>query len=282
MTVYTEKYLLINHLRPFLDLNKHIGFVPTMGALHDGHLALIKKSVQNNDITVISIFVNPTQCNNVNNLEKYPRTLETDVEKIKTVCSNCIVYAPSVEDIYEGKTISGSFNYDGIEFEMEGKHRPGHFDGVGTIVKKLFEIVKPNNAYFGEKDFQQLQIVKKLVVKNNLNVTIIGCPIYRETSGLAMSSRNERLSKEKRKEASIIYKTLELAKEKFGTKSAVEVTKWVEKSLKKNKNITLEYFEIADENTLKTCVRKSKNKKYRAFIAVFVDNIRLIDNISLN
>lgn len=282
MIVYHEKHLLANHLRAFLDTNKHIGFVPTMGALHDGHLALIEKSVKNNDYTVVSIFVNPTQFNNASDLEKYPRTLEKDVEKIKTVCPNCIVYAPTVEDIYEGNTKSTSFNYDGIEFEMEGKHRPGHFDGVGTIVKKLFEIVKPTNAYFGEKDFQQLQIVKKLVSKNNLNVSIIGCPIYRETTGLAMSSRNERLSKENRNEASIIYKTLQIAKEKFGTKSANEVTKWVEKSLKKNKNITLEYFEIADEDTLKTSSRKSKNKKYRAFIAVFIDNIRLIDNISLN
>ena len=282
MIVYHEKHLLANHLRAFLDTNKHIGFVPTMGALHDGHLALIEKSVKNNDYTVVSIFVNPTQFNNASDLEKYPRTLEKDVEKIKTVCPNCIVYAPTVEDIYDGNTKSTSFNYDGIEFEMEGKHRPGHFDGVGTIVKKLFEIVKPTNAYFGEKDFQQLQIVKKLVSKNNLNVSIIGCPIYRETTGLAMSSRNERLSKENRNEASIIYKTLQIAKEKFGTKSANEVTKWVEKSLKKNKNITLEYFEIADEDTLKTSSRKSKNKKYRAFIAVFIDNIRLIDNISLN
>lgn len=282
MIVYHEKHLLASHLRAFLDANKHIGFVPTMGALHDGHLALIEKSVKNNDYTVVSIFVNPTQFNNASDLEKYPRTLEKDVEKIKTVCPNCIVYAPTVEDIYEGNTKSTFFNYDGIEFEMEGKHRPGHFDGVGTIVKKLFEIVKPTNAYFGEKDFQQLQIVKKLVSKNNLNVSIIGCPIYRETSGLAMSSRNERLSKENRNEASIIYKTLQIAKEKFGTKSANEVTKWVEKSLQKNKNITLEYFEIADEDTLKTSSRKSKNKKYRAFIAVFIDNIRLIDNISLN
>ncbi len=282
MIVYHEKHLLASHLRAFLDANKHIGFVPTMGALHDGHLALIEKSVKNNDYTVVSIFVNPTQFNNASDLEKYPRTLEKDVVKIKTVCPNCIIYAPTVEDIYEGNTKSTSFNYDGIEFEMEGKHRPGHFDGVGTIVKKLFEIVKPTNAYFGEKDFQQLQIVKKLVSKNNLNVSIIGCPIYRETTGLAMSSRNERLSKENRNEASIIYKTLQIAKEKFGTKSANEVTKWVEKSLKKNKNITLEYFEIADEDTLKTSSRKSKNKKYRAFIAVFIDNIRLIDNISLN
>ena len=282
MLVFEQKSLLTSYLKPFLSNNNTIGFVPTMGALHDGHLALIKNSTENNDFSVVSIFVNPTQFNNSQDLEKYPRTLETDIEKIKTICPNCIIFAPSVEEIYEGKTNSTSFNYDGIENEMEGKHRPGHFDGVGTIVKKLFEIVKPTNAYFGEKDFQQLQIVKKLVAKNNLKVNIIGCPIFRESNGLAMSSRNERLSKEDRNDASIIYRTLLSAKEKFGTKSANEVTKWVVNSLKKHKNLTLEYFEIADEETLKSSLRKSNTKKYRAFIAVFVDNIRLIDNISLN
>lgn len=282
MQIFKEKALLIAHLKTIWDKNHSIGFVPTMGALHEGHLSLIKKAMEENTFLVVSIFVNPTQFNNSQDLEKYPRTLERDVEKIKSVCPNCIVFAPSVDDIYEGKTISKSYNYDGIENEMEGKHRPGHFDGVGTIVKKLFEIINPTNAYFGEKDFQQLQIVKKLVEKNNLNVKITGCPIFREKSGLAMSSRNERLSEIDRAEAAFIFKTLKTAKKMFGTKSAKEVTKWVNSAFKNNKKITLEYFEIADENTLKTSNRKSKNKKYRAFIAVFIDNIRLIDNISLN
>jgi pantoate--beta-alanine ligase len=282
MFVFKVKSQLVSYLSPILYENNRVGFVPTMGALHDGHMALIKKSTENNDFTVVSIFVNPTQFNNSEDLEKYPRTLEKDIDKIHTICPNCIVFAPSVDDVYEGKTKTFSFDYDGIENEMEGKHRPGHFDGVGTIVKKLFEIVKPTNAYFGEKDFQQLQIVKKLVLKNDINVTIVGCPIHREKSGLAMSSRNERLSKENKEHAALIFKTLKSANEKFGTKSANEVTKWVINSLKENKNITLEYFEIADESTLKKCVRRIKNKKYRAFIAVFIDNIRLIDNISLN
>lgn len=282
MQIFKEKALLTAYLKTIWSKNHTIGFVPTMGALHQGHLSLVKKSLTENQFCVVSIFVNPTQFNNSEDLEKYPRTLESDIEKLNSVCPNCIVYAPTVNDIYEGKTLSESFEYDGIENEMEGKHRPGHFDGVGTIVKKLFEIVRPSNAYFGEKDFQQLQIVKKLVTKNNLNVTIIGCPIYREANGLAMSSRNERLNKDDREEASLIYKTLKSAKEKFGTKSAKEVTEWVQKTFQKNKKITLEYFEIADETTLKTCIRKSKNKQYRAFIAVFIDNIRLIDNISLN
>jgi pantoate--beta-alanine ligase len=158
MQIFKEKALLNAYLKTIWDKNHTIGFVPTMGALHEGHLSLIKKSTDENDYTVVSIFVNPTQFNNSQDLEKYPRTLERDVEKITTVNSNTIVFAPSVDDIYEGKTSSFSYNYDGIENEMEGKHRPGHFDGVGTIVKKLFDIIKPTNAYFGEKDFQQLQI----------------------------------------------------------------------------------------------------------------------------
>ncbi|MFM9988850.1 pantoate--beta-alanine ligase [Flavobacterium sp.] len=281
MTIFDKQNELKAYLKPFLQEKKTIGFIPTMGALHEGHLSLMKKSLKNNDYTVVSIFVNPTQFNNSDDLEKYPRTLEVDAEKIKSLNPEIIIYAPSVDDIYEGKTVSKSFDYDGLEFEMEGKHRPGHFDGVGTIVKKLFEIVNPTNAYFGEKDFQQLAIIRKLVKKNNLPVNIIGCEIFREANKLAMSSRNERLSADERTKASIIYKTLVEAKNLFGTKSANEVTKWVIKTFKKQSVFELEYFEIADEETLLTCKRKNKNKKYRAFIAVFVNNIRLIDNISL-
>ena len=282
MLIFNKKAALVSYLKPFIASKKSIGFVPTMGALHEGHLFLVATSINNNTVTVVSIFVNPTQFNNPDDLKKYPRTLEKDVENIKKVSPNVIVYAPSVEDIYEGSTYSESYSFDGLEFQMEGKFRPGHFDGVGTVVKRLFEIIKPSNAYFGEKDFQQLQIVRKLVEKHHIPVNIVGCPIHREENGLAMSSRNERLTAQERKEAAIIFKTLQTAKEKFGTKSAKEVTEWVQKEFQNNTNFTLEYFEIADENTLITCIRKSKSKKYRAFIAVFVNNIRLIDTISLN
>lgn len=281
MTVFVKQNELKDFLKLYWNEKKSIGFVPTMGALHQGHLSLMNESLEKNALTVVSIFVNPTQFNNPEDLKKYPRTLEADVEKIKNLDSNIIVYAPSVEDIYEGKTESASFEYDGLEFQMEGKHRPGHFDGVGTIVKKLFEIIKPNNAYFGEKDFQQLQIVKKLVEKYKIPVKINGCKIHRETNGLAMSSRNERLSKEERSKASFIFKTISEAATLFSKKSAQEVTTWVNQQFKKQTIFELEYFEIADEVTLLECKRKSKNKKYRAFIAVSVNNIRLIDNISL-
>ncbi len=282
MPIFYGKAELTDYLKSVTTLNSTIGFVPTMGALHQGHLSLMEKSLAENDCTVVSIFVNPTQFNNAEDLAKYPRTLEEDTQKISALSERIILYAPEVDDIYEKNVASQAFDFDGLENQMEGKFRPGHFNGVGTIVKRLFEIVQPTNAYFGEKDFQQLQIVKKMVAKNQLNVNVIGCPIFREANGLAMSSRNERLTAEQRQEASIIYKTLKNAEEKFETNSAKSVTEWVKKTFEKNPIFELEYFQIAEEDTLLPCLRKNKNKKYRAFIAVFVNNIRLIDTISLN
>ena len=282
MHIFYGKVALIGYLKTIKTTNSTIGFVPTMGALHQGHLALMQRSLKENDDTVVSIFVNPTQFNNPEDLEKYPRTLEDDVKKMRGLSDKIILYAPSVDDIYEGNTISQDFDFDGLENQMEGKFRPGHFNGVGTIVKRLFEIVSPTNAYFGEKDFQQLQIVKKMVEKHNLPVNVVGCPIFREENQLAMSSRNERLTAEERKEAAIIYKTLTEAKEIFQTKSPEETIEFVENSFRNNDKFDLEYFVIADESTLLPIEYKSKDKNYRAFIAVFVNSIRLIDTISLN
>ncbi|MCL4143518.1 UNVERIFIED_CONTAM: hypothetical protein GTU68_020871 [Idotea baltica] len=232
-----------------------VGFVPTMGALHKGHLSLIERAKEENDVVVVSIFVNPTQFDNKEDLVKYPKNLDKDLEFLENV--NCdAVFAPNAIEIYQNKIQAESFDFDGLEHEMEGKHRNGHFDGVGTIVKKLLEIVNPDKAYFGEKDFQQLQIIKKLVEKCNLPVEIIGCAIFREKDGLAMSSRNTRLTKTERAEAPFIYKTLKAAK-------------------------NLEYFEIANETTLKPDKQKMANDNYRAFLAVFAGEIRLIDNIAL-
>lgn len=282
MHIFYGKVALMGYLKTIKTANSSIGFVPTMGALHQGHLALIKRSLEENDDTVVSIFVNPTQFNNPEDLEKYPRTLDEDVKKMRTLSDKLIVYAPTVEDIYDAHTVSESFDFDGLENQMEGKFRPGHFNGVGTIIKKLFEIVNPTNAYFGEKDFQQLQIVKKLVEKNDLNVNIIGCPIFREENQLAMSSRNERLTPEDRKEAAIIYKVLSEAKEIFKTNSPETTIEFVENYFKNNDKFDLEYFVIADESTLLPIEQKSEGKNYRAFIVVFVNNVRLIDTISFN
>ncbi|MFD2941174.1 pantoate--beta-alanine ligase [Flavobacterium notoginsengisoli] len=282
MHIFYSKAALIAYIKTIKTANSTIGFVPTMGALHQGHLALMQRSLKENDDTVVSIFVNPTQFNNPDDLAKYPRTLEEDIKKMRTLNEKIILYAPSVEDIYEGNTVSQTFDFDGLENQMEGKFRPGHFNGVGTIVKRLFEIVTPTNAYFGEKDFQQLQIVKKMVEKAALPVNVIGCPIFREENQLAMSSRNERLTSQERKEASIIYKTLTEAKEIFQNHNPQETLEFVENSFKDNETFDLEYFVIADESTLLPIDQKENGKNYRAFIAVFVNSIRLIDTISLN
>lgn len=282
MPIFYGKELLTAYFTSKNSPNLTIGFVPTMGALHRGHLSLMEESLANNDLTVVSIFVNPTQFNNPDDLKKYPRTLESDIEKIENLNKEIIVYAPAVEDLYDGNPQSESYDFDGLENQMEGKFRPGHFDGVGTVVKKLFETVKPINAYFGEKDFQQLQIIKKLVAKQKLNINVVGCPIFRESNQLAMSSRNALLSDAEKDKASIIYKTLIVSKILFKTESADFIRKKIENDFKKNSDFKLDYFEIADEKTLLPCFRKMKNKKYRAFIAVFINNVRLIDTISLN
>ncbi|MFA5296713.1 MAG: pantoate--beta-alanine ligase [Lutibacter sp.] len=257
-----------------------VGFVPTMGALHEGHLSLVEKAKKENDIVLVSIFVNPTQFDNSEDLKNYPKTIEKDLSLLKTI--NCdMVFTPTPEEIYNNDIQSQSFDFDGLEYLMEGKFRKGHFNGVGTVVERLFEIIKPHKAYFGEKDFQQLQIIRKMVEKRNLPVQIVSCPIYREKDGLAMSSRNTRLTKEQRAVVPFIYKTLKKVKIKFGTKDASEVLKWVEKEFKKEPLLTLEYIEIADEETLLSVEIKNPAKKYRAFIAVFAGKVRLIDNISL-
>jgi len=282
VSIYKDTERLEEAITELKQSGKSIGLVPTMGALHKGHVSLVKKALRQNDLVVVSIFVNPTQFNNKNDLKKYPRTLEKDAELLKQVSDKILVFAPTADDIYNSNIKSINFDFDGLEHEMEGEFRPGHFNGVGTIVKRLLEIVSPDRAYFGEKDFQQLQIIKKLVAKFKIPVKIIGCTIKREPDGLAMSSRNTRLKPEFREAAPFIYKTLKAAKKKFGTKSANEVVKWVNKQFAKHPILKLEYFTIVDTIALKPVKRKSNKKTYRAFIAVYADDVRLIDNIALN
>ncbi len=257
-----------------------VGFVPTMGALHKGHLSLVEQAKRENDVVVVSIFVNPTQFDKKEDLENYPNTLNEDLTMLKEAFCD-IVFTPTAKEIYANEVKSQSFSFDGLENRMEGKFRSGHFDGVGTIVKRFFEIVNPTRAYFGEKDFQQLQIIKKMVTMFALPVKIIGCPIFREEDGLAMSSRNLRLTKEHRQAAPFIYKTLQQSKVKFGTNNVTTVIEWVKSEFKKQPLLILEYFEIANENTLEPVKVKMSGQKLRAFIAVFAGEIRLIDNISL-
>lgn len=282
MEIYYKSETLRLALSLFIKKKEKIGFVPTMGALHLGHISLVERALQENDCVVVSIFVNPTQFNNPEDLEKYPKTLENDVSLLKTLSENVLVYTPNASDLYKNNISSKKYRFSGLEHEMEGKHREGHFDGVGTVLDKLFRVVTPNNAYFGEKDFQQLQVVKKLVEIELLPVSVIGCSIVREKNGLAMSSRNKRLTESQKNEASIIYKTLVEVADKFNTESISELNKFVNNTFKKHPNLKLEYFEIANIKTLKTAKIKRKENTYRAFIAVFTGNVRLIDNFALN
>jgi pantoate--beta-alanine ligase len=282
MKIHKSSSSLIEALLPFITNRKTIGFVPTMGALHVGHISLVEQANLENDCVVVSIFVNPTQFDNPNDLLKYPRTIENDIAHLKRFSKNIFIFSPSALELYNNNINSKSYNFSGIESEMEGKHRIGHFDGVGTVLNLFFRIIKPNKAYLGEKDFQQLRIVRKLVEIENLPVKVIGCPTIRETSGLAMSSRNKRLNNEQLKEAILIYKTLLKIKENFNLLSILKLNQLVEKEFKSHPSLTLEYFEIADTETLKTGIYKSKKKKYRAFIASFIGGIRLIDNMALN
>jgi len=282
MQVFYNFEALNKALEPKKAQNETVGFVPTMGALHRGHLSLVDFALSQNDLVVVSIFVNPTQFNNASDFNTYPRTIESDLEKLTSYANNLFIFVPEIEDIYPNGLISQHFEFGGLENEMEGKFRPRHFDGVGTVLKSFFKLIRPANAYFGEKDFQQLQIVKKLVEIEKLPVNIVGCPILREPNGLAMSSRNKRLTNSQFQGASFIYKVLEKVQADFGTKNAREIVHWVENEFKNNKLLKLEYFEISEEETLKPIVKKENQKQYRAFIAVFADEVRLIDNIALN
>lgn len=282
MLLFRRKKDLIAHLATLKNTSTSVGLVPTMGALHEGHLAIVKKAISETKVVVVTIFVNPTQFDNQDDLNQYPDTLDSDLEALKTISEELIVFAPAVTELYSKNISSKEYDFDGLDTTMEGKFRSNHFLGVATVVEKLFSIVKPNKAYFGEKDFQQLLIIKKLIEITNMPIEIIGCPIVREPHGLAMSSRNERLPKDLRVKASFIYETLLAAKEIFGMKSATNAMNWVKNKFDKQPEFDLEYINITDQDTLNPVKRKQKNTKYRAFIAVYVNGVRLIDNIALN
>jgi len=263
-----------------LRKNGAIGFVPTMGALHSGHISLVEKAMKQNNGVVVSIFVNPTQFNDANDLKRYPRNLEADLKMLETTGCD-LVFAPEPEEIYP-EPDTRKFDFGEMEQVMEGAHRPGHFKGVAQVVSKLFELVKPNRAYFGQKDFQQLAIINKLVRMLNMDIEIVPCPIVREESGLAMSSRNELLKNEERGNAALIYKTLSAAKKQTDEKSVYELKKWVTETINKNPFLDVEYFEVVDEENLKPVKNWDSNSKKVGCIAVFCGQIRLIDNIELN
>ena len=279
--IYHQQKLLRKELEIYRQKNHSIGFVPTMGALHKGHISLVEKALSVNDIVVVSVFVNPTQFDNASDLQKYPRTLDADAKLLKGLHGTVYIYAPSPDDLYGDKVISKKYNFGGLEHAMEGKYRTGHFDGVGTVLNLLFRAVMPSKAYFGEKDFQQLQIVKSMVAIEKLPVTVVGCPILREAHGLAMSSRNQRLTKTQFKEARLIYETLKRVQTLFIEDSISKLQSMVTTIFEESPYLQLEYFEIANVKNLQTAKRKRKGNEYRAFVAAYAGEIRLIDNMEL-
>ena len=256
---------------------KKVGVVPTMGALHAGHASLVKRSVNENEVTVVSVFVNPTQFNDKNDLVKYPRTLDADC-KLLEACGATYAFAPSVEEMYP-EPDTRQFSYAPLDTVMEGAFRPGHFNGVCQIVSKLFEAVKPHRAYFGEKDFQQLAIIREMVRQMQFDLEIVGCPIVREEDGLALSSRNARLSAEERENALKISQTLFKSRTFAATHTVGETLKFVEDAIAAVPGLRLEYFEIVDGNTLQKVDNWNQTSYVVGCITVFCGDVRLIDNI---
>jgi len=281
MKIIRSKNEILAEIKRLKTAGKTVGFVPTMGALHDGHKVLVIRCVAENDICIVSVFVNPTQFNNSDDLEKYPRDLKRDAEMLeKAGCK--FVFAPTPEEIYDPSEIDNQFDFDfsGLDKVMEGKFRPGHFNGVVQIVSKLFSLIQPDKAYFGEKDFQQLAIIHHMVNILNFNIKVVDCPIVRESSGLALSSRNERLTDTQRKNAIEISKVL-IESRNFAPKlSPKELTEWVVNKLNATPDLKVEYYEIVNSKSLLTL--NSWNEPAVGCIAVFCGEVRLIDNIRYN
>ncbi|MFN8211449.1 MAG: pantoate--beta-alanine ligase [Bacteroidales bacterium] len=274
----------IKELKELLSVNKNrpLGFVPTMGALHEGHLSLVKAAAGKCPLLVVSIFVNPTQFNDPKDLENYPRTVPEDLKLLSPVLrENDLVFIPSVKEIYP-EIDTRVFNFGNLDKVMEGAHRPGHFNGVGQVVSKLFDIVEPDLAFFGQKDFQQLTIIRELVRQSGRKIEITGCPIIREPDGLAMSSRNQLLDPAIRKKAPVIYKAISRAAEMSNSIDIGYLRKYVTDTINNTEGFSVEYFEVADDVELKPINSKSeaiKGRKYYGCVAVKAGRIRLIDNI---
>lgn len=282
MALFKEKSDLNKKIGYIKEKNLTIGLVPTMGALHKGHLSLVERSLVENDFTIVSIFINPTQFNDKEDLANYPKNLTKDCDFLEAISDDIIIFAPEISDIYDKNISVKKFDFQGLDRFMEGKYRKGHFEGVATVVSRLFEIVKPNKAYFGEKDYQQLKIIQQLVVQYRIPVNIIGCKIIREDDGLALSSRNSKLGSHSRNIASKIFELLNYCRVHFDSMNLDEIINHVNIFFEKISEIELEYFIIADSETLIPAKEIIKDKQYRAFVAVRLDGVRLIDNIELN
>ena len=282
MLTFRSISALTKYLDKLSDSEAKIGFVPTMGSLHKGHISLIDKSIKKSTISVVSIFLNPTQFNDNNDLNEYPADLNADFKTLKVYDDQLILFVPEIKEIYGNNIKAKKFSFSGLDKYMEGSLRGNHFNGVITVVERLFEIVKPDYAFFGEKDFQQLRIIESFVKDRSLGIEIIRCKTKRGYDGLALSSRNKKLNNSSKKIASNLYKALRFARDNFNKLEIPEIVSNIEKKFQKISEISLEYFLIADENKLHPTNQKSNGIKYRAFIAAKINNIRLIDNINLN
>ncbi len=281
MQVLYTKQELNDFVADERNRNNIIGFVPTMGALHRGHLSLIEYALANSDITVASIFVNPTQFNNADDLKNYPRTTENDLQLLENIGCHA-VFVPDVKEMYPEPDVR-QFDFNGLDTLMEGEHRPGHFNGVAQIVSKLFDAVQPHKAFFGLKDFQQVAIIRKMVEKLDYNIEIVACPIVRERDGLAMSSRNQLLTDEFRSVAPVIYQTLKKSQEKWKEfKNTGQVIEWVCTQISNTELLSVEYFEIVHQNTLKPVEQSEDINGHIGCIAVWAGKVRLIDNFIYN
>ena len=277
-----EVFQTVSSLQAVLtNLSGSVGFVPTMGSLHQGHLSLIKKALEENTHLTISIFVNPTQFEDPTDFEKYPRSLEKDLSMIATIAPKALVFTPAVSEIYRNKITAGFYSFNGLDKRMEGNSRQGHFQGVAAVVERLFSIVNPDRAYFGEKDYQQLAIIRHIVVQKKLSLAIVSCPIVRDKSGLALSSRNARLSKHHLEQASLLFRSLKQARALYLDKDANTAQHHVNQLFSQAQEWTLDYFCICDEITLREIDNK-KTENVRGFIAAQVGEIRLIDNLSFS
>ena len=282
MVIYFKKNEVIRKVNDAILLNKTIGLVPTMGSLHQGHISLIKKAKKDNDIVWVSIFVNPTQFNSSDDLIKYPKNLKKDAELIEKISGKIEIFSPNEIEIYDGTPKLKVYDFEKLDQELEGKFRKNHFNGVATIVSKLLNLFKPSNVYFGEKDYQQTQIIKKLIFLEKINVKMIICPTIREKNGLALSSRNNLLSNSERADSSIIYNSLKVLKNNFKTLNLNKIKKDIIIEINKNKNLKVEYFEVVNASTLQIDSKVNPKESYRAFICVKANEVRLIDNILLN
>jgi pantoate--beta-alanine ligase len=281
MIITESRAWLTSRVNELKESDKKIGFAPTMGALHKGHISLIKKAVKENDICIVSIFINPKQFSNSKDLEKYPKTIKEDLSLLNMCLSvNDIVFIPSFDEIYN-KHKNTIYDLGRLENIMEGKFREGHFQGVATVVNIFFDIIKPSRAYFGLKDYQQYLIIKRLVEITGLQIEIVPCKIIRENNGLAMSSRNKRLNKEQKQYSGNIFKALEMAKSLLKSADFSEIKNEVEKIIQSTPGYNLEYFEIVDSETLTKISDINSSSDLIACIAVYAGDIRLIDNIIL-